>query len=150
MRLRAFICSAVAGLAITSLGIAAETQQENKGIKEMPSGIKIEVLKEAPAGAPSPKKGDTVTVHYTGWLDDKGKEGKKFDSSVDRGTPFVFTVGVGQVIKGWDLGVMDMKQGEKIRLFIPADLGYGARGAGSAIPPNSALIFDVELISIKK
>ena len=150
MYLRTLIYFTVACLSITSLSVAEASQQENKGMKEMPSGIKIEVLKEAPPGAPSPKKGDTVTVHYTGWLDDKGKEGKKFDSSVDRGTPFVFTVGVGQVIKGWDLGILDMKQGEKIRLFIPSDLGYGSRGAGSAIPPNSALIFDVELISIKK
>ena len=135
---------------MTSLGIAAEQAQEKGRVIDMTSGLKIEVLKEAPAGAASPEKGNKVTVHYTGWLDDNGKPGKKFDSSVDRGSPFVFTIGVGQVIQGWEQGVMAMHKGEKARLFIPANLGYGARGAGSAIPPNSALIFDVELIDIKK
>ncbi len=150
MSLRTVICSALACLSVTFSGVAAESQQENKGIKEMPSGLKVQILKEAPSGSASPEKGNKVTVHYTGWLDDQGKEGKKFDSSVDRGSPFLFTIGVGQVIKGWDLGVANMKKGEKARLFIPADLGYGSRGAGGAIPPNSALIFDVELIDIKK
>ena len=87
-------------------------------------------------------------MHYTGWLDDNGVPGKKFDSSVDRGEPFKFVIGVGQVIKGWDEGVLTMKVGEKRRLIIPAALGYGARGAGNVIPPNSTLIFDVELISV--
>ncbi len=150
MDLRTFIYAALSCLSITSLGITAETEQAKQGIVAMPSGLKIEVLKEAPEGAASPQKGDKVTVNYTGWLDDQGKPGKKFDSSVDRGTPFVFTIGVGQVIQGWDQGVMSMKKGEKARLFIPANLGYGARGAGGAIPPNAALIFDVDLIDIKK
>jgi peptidylprolyl isomerase len=150
MDLRIFMYVAAALLSMSSLGVAAEAQQSNQGTVTMPSGLKIEVLKQAPEGAISPEKGNKVTVHYTGWLDDNGKPGKKFDSSVDRGTPFVFTIGVGQVIQGWDLGVMSMKKGETARLFIPAGLGYGARGAGGAIPPNSALIFDVELIDIKK
>jgi FKBP-type peptidyl-prolyl cis-trans isomerase len=95
------------------------------------------------------KAGDTVVVHYTGWLDDMGKKGKKFDSSVDRGKPFVFPLGAGRVIKGWDEGVSGMKVGGKRRLMIPSKLGYGSRGAGAAIPPNAALIFDVELIEVK-
>jgi len=111
------------------------------------SGLEYEVITEGTGE--SPKKGQHVTVHYTGWLEEGGKPGKKFDSSVDRGEPFTFVIGVGQVIKGWDEGVMGMKVGEKRRLIIPAELGYGARGAGGVIPPNATLIFDVELLGIK-
>lgn len=93
--------------------------------------------------------GKTVFVHYTGWLDEKGKHGKKFDSSLDRGKPFSFPLGAGMVIKGWDEGVAGMKVGGKRTLMIPANLGYGARGAGAAIPPNADLIFDVELLDVK-
>lgn len=93
----------------------------------------------------TPAKGQEVTVHYTGTLVD----GTKFDSSVDRGQPFSFTIGVGQVIQGWDEGVMTMKVGGKRKLMIPANLGYGARGAGSAIPPNAQLNFDVELLGVE-
>jgi FKBP-type peptidyl-prolyl cis-trans isomerase len=90
--------------------------------------------------------GKPVKVHYTGWL----TNGKKFDSSVDRGQPFVFPLGGGQVIKGWDEGVAGMKVGGKRQLRIPPELGYGARGAGNAIPPNATLIFDVELLEVTK
>lgn len=110
------------------------------------SGLEYEVLKEG-TGA-SPLKGQKVTVHYTGWLEENGQPGKKFDSSVDRGTPFVFTIGIGQVIKGWDEGVLNMKVGEKRRLIIPAALGYGSRGAGALIPGGATLIFDVELLKV--
>ncbi|MFM8466667.1 MAG: FKBP-type peptidyl-prolyl cis-trans isomerase [Oxalobacteraceae bacterium] len=93
--------------------------------------------------------GDFVSVHYTGWLQNPdGSEGEKFDSSVDRDEPFEFSLGAGQVIRGWDEGVQGMKVGGKRRLVIPAELGYGARGAGGVIPPNATLIFDVELLEI--
>ncbi len=99
---------------------------------------------------PSPKPGQTVVVHYTGWLYENGKKGKKFDSSVDRGQPFEFPVGKGQVIAGWDEGVATMKVGGTRTLIIPPSLGYGASGAGGVIPPNATLIFDVELLGVKK
>ncbi|MBK9077905.1 MAG: FKBP-type peptidyl-prolyl cis-trans isomerase [Hyphomicrobium sp.] len=97
----------------------------------------------------SPTTGQTCVMHYTGWLYKDGVKGSKFDSSVDRGQPFEFTIGVGQVIKGWDEGVATMKVGGKRTLIIPAALGYGARGAGGVIPPNATLIFDVELLGVK-
>jgi peptidylprolyl isomerase len=92
-----------------------------------------------------PKAGETVVVHYTGWLED----GTKFDSSVDRGRPFSFAIGTGQVIRGWDEGLATMQLCGKRRLIIPSDLGYGARGSGNVIPPNATLIFDVELLEIR-
>ncbi|OGH56299.1 MAG: peptidylprolyl isomerase [Candidatus Lindowbacteria bacterium RIFCSPLOWO2_12_FULL_62_27] len=105
--------------------------------------MKYQILK-AGAGAEA-RPGQTVTVHYTGWL----MNGKEFDSS--RGhEPFVFPLGAGQVIKGWDEGVAGMKVGETRHLTIPPELGYGARGAGGVIPPNATLIFEVELLSIKE
>ena len=95
--------------------------------------------------------GKTVDVHYTGWLynaTSPNNKGTKFDSSLDRGARFSFPLGEGRVIKGWDQGVAGMKVGGQRTLIIPADLGYGARGAGSAIPPNAALVFDVELFGV--
>ncbi len=89
--------------------------------------------------------GKKVTVNYLGTLTD----GKKFDSSYDRGTPFSFTLGAGQVIQGWDLGVAGMKEGGKRKLTIPSELGYGTRGAGAAIPPNATLVFEVELLKVE-
>lgn len=121
--------------------VAAGCAQKNTGVTE--TGMKYEVIKEG-TGA-SPKRGDSVTVHYTGWLED----GTKFDSSVDRNQPFTFKLGVGQVIQGWDDGVATMRVGGKTKFFIPPELGYGSRGAGGVIPPNAKLIFEVELLSIK-
>lgn len=95
-----------------------------------------------------PIQGKKVTVHYTGWLDNNGEPGKKFDSSRDRGEPFVFTIGVQQVISGWDLGVATMRVGGRRRLILAPQHGYGARGAGGVIPPNATLIFDVELLGV--
>ncbi len=112
-----------------------------------PDGLEIIDLKVG-TGA-SPKTGQTVVVHYTGWLYANGKKGTKFDSSVDRGQPFEFPIGKQQVIAGWDEGVATMKIGGKRTLIIPPALGYGARGAGGVIPPNATLIFDVELLGVK-
>jgi len=115
-------------------------------VKTTSSGLKYKELKVG-QGATA-KSGQRVQVHYTGWLDDKGKKGKKFDSSLDRNRAFEFNLGAGMVIKGWDEGVAGMKVGGKRRLLIPSKLGYGARGAGGVIPPNADLIFDVELLKV--
>ena len=95
------------------------------------------------------KKGQSVTVHYTGWLFNEGEKGVKFDSSLDRRDPFVFSLGAGMVIRGWDEGVAGMQVGGERTLIIPAELGYGARGAGGVIPPNATLQFDVQLLAVK-
>ncbi len=108
-----------------------------------PSGLQYEDQQEGTGAAA--KKGDTVDVHYTGWL----TNGTKFDSSLDRGRPFSFRLGAGQVIPGWDEGVASMKPGGKRKLTIPAKLGYGSRGAGGVIPPNADLVFEVELLKVK-
>ncbi len=107
------------------------------------SGLKFWVLKEGAGAAPT--TGQTVSVHYTGWL----KDGSKFDSSVDRGDPLAFAIGIGKVIPGWDEGVGTMKIGEKRQLEIPPQLGYGDKGAGGVIPPGATLVFDVELMGIE-
>ena len=112
--------------------------------------LKITELK--PGTGPAIKAGQTAVVHYTGWLyveDAPDHKGKKFDSSLDRNDPFSFPVGGGQVIQGWDQGVAGMQVGGQRRLVIPAELGYGSRGAGGVIPPNATLLFDVELLSIR-
>jgi peptidylprolyl isomerase len=108
------------------------------------SGLEY-VVRKAGTGA-VPKPGERIRAHYTGYL----LNGKKFDSSVDRGEPFATEIGVGRVIRGWDIAFTEMKVGEKRVLFIPPNLGYGARGAGGVIPPNADLVFDVELLEIAK
>ena len=109
-----------------------------------PSGLQFE---DTTVGAGDvAKAGQRVTVHYTGWLYNDGVQGAKFDSSKDRNDPFVFPLGAGHVIKGWDEGVQGMAVGGTRRLVIPASLGYGARGAGGVIPPNATLLFEVDFL----
>ncbi len=119
------------------------TQAPDPKATAMPSGLQYIDVKVGDGA--TPQNGQTVRVHYTGWLDN----GTKFDSSRDRNQPFEFGLGMGMVIKGWDEGVATMKVGGQRKLIIPADLGYGARGAGGVIPPNARLTFDVELLGIK-
>ena len=114
---------------------------------DMPDGLKYTDTKTGDGA--TAKAGSKVSVHYTGWLFNNGAKGKKFDSSVDRGQPFQFTLGAKQVIAGWDEGVAGMKVGGARTLTIPPELGYGARGAPGAIPPNATLIFDVELLQVQ-
>jgi FKBP-type peptidyl-prolyl cis-trans isomerase len=138
------------GLAMFALGAAIAmgfTYGSKKGQKmqKTPSGLQYEIIAEG-SGA-QPQKGQQVSVHYTGWLS-TGSKDTPFDSSKKRGTPFTFPVGVGYVIKGWDEGVMLMKVGSTYRFYIPANLGYGAQGAGRVIPPNADLVFDVQLLSV--
>ncbi len=123
--------------------MAASEMESNAQEVTMPSGLKyVDRVVGTGDGAVARK---TVNVHYTGWLEN----GKKFDSSVDRGQPFSFPLGAGRVIKGWDEGVQGMEVGGKRKLTIPSDLGYGSRGAGGVIPPNATLIFDVELLGVR-
>jgi FKBP-type peptidyl-prolyl cis-trans isomerase FkpA len=121
--------------------------RNNMAITTTASGLQYEEITVG-EGAEA-QAGQNVTVHYTGWLQNAdGSAGSKFDSSKDRNDPFEFPLGAGRVIKGWDEGVQGMKIGGKRKLIIPAELGYGARGAGGAIPPNATLIFDVELLGL--
>jgi FKBP-type peptidyl-prolyl cis-trans isomerase len=123
--------------------MTANEKGSNAGETVTASGLKY--VDQAVGTGDVAVAGKTVSVHYTGWLEN----GKKFDSSVDRGQPFSFPLGAGRVIKGWDEGVQGMKVGGKRKLTIPSDLGYGSRGAGGVIPPNATLIFDVELLGVR-
>lgn len=127
--------------------IAMSTAASAASPTSTPSGLKY--TDEVVGTGPSPSASQTVSVHYTGWLSDGGKKGKKFDSSRDRGQPFSFPIGQGRVIQGWDEGVATMKVGGKRTLIIPPALGYGQAGAGGVIPANATLIFDVELLGVK-
>ena len=129
------------------VGFVSTAAAETGGLVNKEGGLQI---KDTVVGTGAEAvSGKEISVHYTGWLNEKGEKGKKFDSSVDRGSPFKFPLGAGMVIKGWDEGFEGMKVGGKRTLMIPSALGYGARGAGGAIPPNTDLIFDVELLGVK-
>lgn len=119
------------------------------GIMSKECMFESKITKRAPVNARSLKAGDKVKVHYTGWLNNNGQKGIKFDSSVDRDVPFEFVLGVGYVIKGWDEVVSQMKVGEKRTVFIPASKAYGSRGAGALIPANADLIFDIEVLGVR-
>ncbi|MFO1124979.1 MAG: FKBP-type peptidyl-prolyl cis-trans isomerase [Methylocystis sp.] len=133
--------------AVASLAVAVDAARSEAEMTKSLTGLQYKDTKVG-TGAVA-KLGQTAAVHYTGWLYNNGEKGKKFDSSRDRGQPFEFPLGQGQVIKGWDEGVEGMKVGGKRTLVIPPELGYGARGAGGVIPPNAWLIFDVELVGVK-
>jgi FKBP-type peptidyl-prolyl cis-trans isomerase FkpA len=120
--------------------------QGSIAMQTTPSGLQYEDTTTGTGAEAS--AGQSVTVHYTGWLYENGRAGAKFDSSKDRGDPFEFALGAGSVIAGWDEGVQGMKVGGTRRLLIPPQLGYGARGAGRVIPPNATLLFEVELLAV--
>jgi FKBP-type peptidyl-prolyl cis-trans isomerase len=136
-------------LAFATTAVFAQT---GGGPAPAPTEVKELVKQDSKVGEGKPADaGKAVSVHYTGWLFDPkaaDRKGKKFDSSLDRGMPFGFILGAGRVIKGWEEGVLGMKEGGKRTLYIPPSLGYGERGAGGAIPPNATLVFDVELIKV--
>jgi FKBP-type peptidyl-prolyl cis-trans isomerase FkpA len=142
------LVGAAVALAVTAAGtpIGHAFAAEPKVI-EMPDGLKYTDDKIGDGAAAT--AGTKVSVHYTGWLSKDGAKGAKFDSSLDRGQPFEFTLGAHQVIAGWDEGVAGMKVGGERTLIIPPELGYGARGAGGVIPPNATLIFDVQLLKVQ-
>ena len=152
-RLQPAKISMLAAIAITlvvvplaSVPTTATAQTAGKPMTT-PSGL--QVIDATIGTGASPKPGQICVMHYTGWLYEDGKKGKKFDSSLDRNEPFEFPIGQRKVIAGWDEGVATMKVGGKRTLIIPAALGYGARGAGGVIPPNATLMFDVELLGVK-
>ena len=140
-------CAAVALAIIAAATPFGRSDAAPSQVIEMPNGLKYTDTTTGDGATAS--AGNKVSVHYTGWLFNNGAKGTKFDSSVDRGQPFQFTLGAHQVIAGWDEGVAGMKVGGKRTLTIPPELGYGARGAGGVIPPNATLIFDVELLGVQ-
>ena len=141
---------ACAVLALAIVAAATPLRRANTAanqVIEMPNGLKYTDTKTGDGATAT--SGNKVSVHYTGWLYNNGAKGAKFDSSVDRGQPFQFTLGAHQVIAGWDEGVAGMKVGGKRTLIIPPELGYGSRGAGGVIPANATLMFDVELLGVQ-
>jgi peptidylprolyl isomerase len=146
--LRLIIALAISSVCIFEACLPTTTAAQTKGNSmTTPSGLQITEITTGTGATPRP--GQICVMHYTGWLFENGKKGKKFDSSLDRGQPFEFPIGQHRVIAGWDEGVATMKVGGKRTLIIPPALGYGDRGAGGIIPPNATLIFDVELLDVK-
>ena len=139
---------AIASTTLLAAGAAAPAIAQTPG-RTMTTASGLQITDTQVGTGASPKTGQTCVMHYTGWLYQNGAKGQKFDSSVDRGQPFEFPLGLGRVIKGWDEGVASMKVGGKRTLIIPPELGYGARGAGGVIPPNATLMFEVELLGVK-
>ena len=146
MILTRFACAVLALAIVAAVTPLRRSDAATNQVIEMPSGLKYTDTKTGDGAAAA--AGNKVSVHYTGWLYNNGAKGTKFDSSVDRGQPFQFTLGAHQVIAGWDEGVAGMKVGGKRTLIIPPELGYGARGAGGVIPTNATLMFDVELLKV--
>jgi peptidylprolyl isomerase len=142
-----FACAILALAIAAAVPLLGRVDAATNQVIEMPNGLKYTDTKTGDGATATP--GNKVSVHYTGWLYNNGAKGAKFDSSVDRGQPFQFTLGAHQVIAGWDEGVAGMKVGGKRTLIIPPELGYGARGAGGVIPPNATLMFDVELLGVQ-
>jgi FKBP-type peptidyl-prolyl cis-trans isomerase len=147
MIMNRFACAVLALFIVAAVTPLGRSDAATNQVIEMPNGLKYTDTKTGDGAAAI--AGDKVSVHYTGWLYNNGAKGAKFDSSVDRGKPFQFTLGAHQVIPGWDEGVAGMKVGGKRTLIIPPELGYGARGAGGVIPPNATLMFDVELLGVQ-
>jgi peptidylprolyl isomerase len=138
-----------AALAFTPLASRAQAPAASPQGHTMTTPSGLQYTDSVVGTGATPQTGQTCVMHYTGWLYVNGAKGAKFDSSLDRGTPFEFPIGTHRVIPGWDEGVATMKVGGKRTLIIPPELGYGARGAGGVIPPNATLIFDVELLDVK-
>src|SRR5581483_6062955 len=153
--MKSVLCLTALALALCGLALSpsaparaddkSKDSKDDKDKKVITTKSGLMYIDETVGTGPEAKSGDTVDVHYTGWL----TNGKKFDSSKDRGKPFSFRLGAGMVIKGWDEGVAGMKVGGKRTLIIPPELGYGPRGAGGVIPPNATLKFEVELLDVK-
>jgi FKBP-type peptidyl-prolyl cis-trans isomerase len=139
---------AISSVSLIGAGFTSPASAQTAG-KPMKTASGLEIVDTVVGTGAGPATGQTCVMHYTGWLYVDGKKGAKFDSSLDRGSPFSFKIGVKQVIGGWDEGVASMKVGGKRTLIIPPELGYGARGAGGVIPGGATLIFDVELLDVK-
>ena len=142
---RAYVCLIVVIMFLLGWGNVMAGNEKETSMQEVTTSSGLKYVDQVVGTGDAAVVGKTASVHYTGWLEN----GKKFDSSVDRGQPFSFPLGAGRVIKGWDEGVQGMKVGGKRKLTIPSDLGYGSRGAGGVIPPDATLIFDVELLGVR-
>ena len=152
MKLLNFTLACACAFTLNACNAETKTTTQEKPTMTMNSVLELQKIDTLVGTGREAEPGFNVTVHYTGWLFDakaEGQKGKKFDSSLDRKEPFVFFLGGGQVIQGWDEGFAGMKIGGKRTLFIPSAMGYGARGAGGVIPPNADLVFEVELLDVK-